>query len=76
MKDESAEVFWYTANIYSLLLCPVSTVVLLYGLHLIPYAVQGRSYCKTRFKTKPKPLNECFFGLEQVQTSLYKFKQV
>ena len=24
----------YTANIYSFLLCPVSTVVLLYGLHL------------------------------------------
>ena len=36
----------YTANIYSFLLCPVSTVVLLYGLHLIPYAVQGKSYSK------------------------------
>ena len=38
--------FIYTANIYSFLLCPVSTVVLLYGLHLIPYPVQGRSYSK------------------------------
>ena len=36
----------HTANIYSFLLCPVSTVVLLYGLHLIPYAFQGRSYSK------------------------------
>ena len=36
----------YTENIYSFLLCPVSTVVLLYGLHLIPYAVQGRNYSK------------------------------
>ena len=36
----------YTANIYSFLLCPVSTVVSLYGLHLILYAVQGRSYSK------------------------------
>ena len=36
----------YTANIYSFLLCPVSTVVSLYGLHLIPYPVQGRSYSK------------------------------
>ena len=36
----------YTANIYSFLLCPVSTVVWLYGLHLIPYPVQGRSYSK------------------------------
>ena len=35
-----------TANIYSFLLCPVSTVVSLYGLHLIPYAVQGTSYSK------------------------------
>ena len=38
--------FECTANIYSFLLCPVSTVVSLYGLHLIPYAVQGRSYSK------------------------------
>ena len=39
--------FWaYTVNIYSFLLCPVSTVVSLYGLHLIPYSVQGRSYSK------------------------------
>ena len=36
----------FTANIYSFLLCPVSTVVSLYGLHLIPYPVQGRSYSK------------------------------
>ena len=25
---------------------------------------------ETRFKTNPKPLDKCFFGLEQVQTSL------
>ena len=36
----------HTANIYSFLLCPVSTVVSLYSLHLIPYPVQGRSYSK------------------------------
>ena len=28
------------------LLCPVSTVVSLYGLHLMPYPVQCRSYSK------------------------------
>ena len=31
---------------------------------------------KTRFKTNPKPLDKCFFGLEQVQKSWYKFKKV
>ena len=36
----------YTANICSFLLCPVSTVVSFYGLHLIPYPVQGRGYSK------------------------------
>ena len=38
--------------------------------------VKPSSKQKTRFKMNPKPLDKCFFGLEQVQTSLYKFKKV
>ena len=43
---------------------------------------QDRIFCKqeksrkTRFKTNPKPLDKCFFGLEQVQTSLIDLLQV
>ena len=35
-----------TANIYSFLLCPLSTVILLYVLHYLPYPVQRGSYSK------------------------------
>ena len=36
---------------------------------LCSLAIIEANLVETRFKTNPKPLDKCFFGLEQVQTS-------